>query len=157
MHSNKFNCFLENARLLRDRFGIIPLLYGSLGLEYRTGEDLGAEDIDILVPRVFITERWLEFKAALEMQGYLLVDEHEHTFVRDGVAYSYADLEDLESFAGIRAEDITVYESESIRFMLLSLEQYLRVYQKSSRDGYRINVRQKKDTEKIRFIESQLQ
>ena len=157
MHSNKFNCFLENARLLRDRFGIIPTLYGSLGLEYRTGADLVAEDIDILVPRMFITERWREFQAALEMRGYILVDEHEHAFVRDGVAYSYADLEDLESFAGIRAEDITVYESESVRFMLLSLEQYLRVYQKSSLDGYRINVRQKKDAEKIRFIESQLQ
>ena len=156
MSTNKLNLFLENARLLSDKFDIVPLLYGSLGLEYLTGDDLGADDIDILVPRVFITERWHEFKALIEEQGYVLADEHEHTFVRDGVAYSYADIEDLESFAGINTEDIEMHEADGVRFLLLSLEQYLAVYRQSSKDGYRVNVRQKKDADKIRLIESKL-
>ena len=156
MSTNKFNLFLENARLLSDKFGIVLLLYGSLGLEYLTGDVLGSDDIDVLVPREFITERWHEFKAVLEEHGYVLADEHEHTFVRDGVAYSYADIEDLESFAGINIEDIEMQEADGVRFLLLSLEQYLAVYQKSSKDGYRVNVRQKKDADKIRFIESKL-
>ncbi|MBR3805799.1 MAG: hypothetical protein IKJ13_03050 [Clostridia bacterium] len=156
MSTNKFNLFLENARLLSEKFGIVPLLYGSLGLEHLTGEALGADDIDILIPRVFITERWQEFKAVLEKQGFVLTDAHEHTFVRDGVAYSYADIEDLESFAGIRAEDIETREVNGVRFLLLSLEQYLAVYKQSSMDGYRVNVRQKKDAEKIKYIESKL-
>ena len=156
MSTTKFNLFLENARFLSDKFDIVPLLYGSLGLEYLTGDVLGADDIDILVPRVFITERWHEFKALLEAQGYVLADEHEHTFVRDGVSYSYADIEDLESFAGINTEDIEMYEADGVRFLLLSLEQYLAVYRQSSKDGYRVNVRQKKDADKIRFIESKL-
>ncbi len=156
MSTNKFNLFLEKARLLSDKFDIIPLLYGSLGLEHLTGDDLGAEDIDILVPRVFIAERWKEFRAILEAQGYILTDEHEHTFVRDGVAYSYADIEDLESFAGIDTEDIEMQEVDGVSFLLLSLEQYLDVYKQSSKDGYRVNVRQKKDADKIRFIESKL-
>ena len=95
MSTNKFNLFLENARFLSDKFSMVPLLYGSLGLEYLTGDILGVDDIDILVPRVFIKERWREFKLFLEEQGYFLADEHEHTFARDGVAYSYADIEDL--------------------------------------------------------------
>ena len=156
MSTNKFNLFLENARLLSDKLGIVPLLYGSLGLEYLTGDDLGADDIDILVPHVFITERWHEFKSLLDEQGYVLADEHEHTFVRDGVAFSYADIEDLESFAGINTEDIEMHEADDVRFLLLSLEQYLAVYKQSSKDGYRVNVRQKKDADKIRFIESKL-
>ncbi|MBQ8268453.1 MAG: hypothetical protein IJZ24_02090 [Clostridia bacterium] len=156
MSTNKFNLFLENARLLSDKFDIVPLLYGSLGLEYLTGNVLGVDDIDILVPHVFITDRWQEFKAVLEEHGYVIVDEHEHTFVHDSVAYSYADIEDLESFAGIHAEDIEMHEVDGVRFMLLTLEQYLAVYQKSSKDGYRVNVRQKKDADKIRFIESKL-
>ena len=156
MSTSKFNYFLENARLLSDKFGIVPLLYGSIGLEYLTGEDLGSDDIDIFVPRVFITERWHEFKELLEARGYALTDEHEHTFAHDGAAYSYADIEDLESFAGIHAEDIEMHEVDGVRFMLLTLEQYLAVYQKSSKDGYRVNVRQKKDADKIRFIESKL-
>ena len=156
MSTNKFNLFLANARILSDKFGIVPLLYGSLGLEYLTGDALGADDIDILVPRVFITERWHEFKSFLEVQGYVLADEHERTFVRDGVAYSYADIEDLEVFAGIRMKDIEMRKVDGVRFLLLSLEQYLAVYQKSSKDGYRVNVRQKKDADKIKFIESKL-
>ena len=156
MSTNKFNLFLENARLLSDKFDIVPLLYGSLGLEYLTDDALGVDDIDILVPRVFITERWHEFKAVLEIQGYVLADEHEHTFVHDGVAYSYADIEDFEVFADINSEDIEMHEADGVRFLLLSLEQYLSVYQKSSKDGYRVNVRQKKDADKIRFIESKL-
>ena len=156
MSTNKFNLFLENAWLLSDKFDIVPLLYGSLGLEYLTGDILDADDIDILVPRVFITNRWQEFKAVLEEHGYVLVYEHEHTFARDGVAYSYADIEDLESFVGIRMKDIEMREADGVRFMLLTLEQYLAVYQKSSKDGYRVNVRQKKDADKIRFIESKL-
>ena len=156
MSTNKFNLFLENARFLSDKFDIIPLLYGSLGLEYLTGDILGADDIDILVPRVFITDLWQEYKAVLEEYRYVLVDEHEHTFVRDGVAYSYADIEDIEPFAGIRMKDIEMRKADGVRFLLLSLEQYLAVYQKSSKDGYRVNVRQKKDADKIRFIESKL-
>ena len=156
MSTNKFNLFLENARFLSEKFSMVPLLYGSLGLEYLTGDDLGVDDIDMLVPRVFITDRWQEFKAVLEEHGYVLVDEHEHTFASDGVAYSYADIEDLESFAGINTEDIELHETDGVRFLLLSLEQYLAVYKQSSNDGYRVNVRQKKDADKIRFIESKL-
>ena len=156
MSTNKFNLFLENARLLSDKFNIVPLLYGSLGLEYLTGDILGADDIDILVPRVFITDLWQEFKAVLEEYRYVLVDEHEHTFVRDGVAYSYADIEDLESFAGICMKNIEMREADGVCFLLLSLEQYLAVYKQSSKDGYRVKVRQKKDAVKIRFIESTL-
>ena len=156
MSTSKFNLFLENARLLSDKLDIVPLLYGSLGLEHLTGEALGADDIDILVPRAFINERWQEFKAVLETQGYVLTDEHEHTFVRDSVAYSYADIEDLDPFAGIRMKDIEIHEIDGVRFLLLSLEQYLAVYRQSSKDGYRVNVRQKKDAVKIRFIESKL-
>lgn len=155
-NNGKMGLFLQNARLLSDTLGIVPLLYGSLGLEYLSGDDLAADDIDILIPKTFITDRWPEFKGILESYGYVLTDAHEHTFVREGVSYSYADVEDLETFAGIRCEEILRREADSVPFMILSPEQYLRVYKRSSRDGYRARVRGKKDAEKIRFIESRL-
>ena len=155
-NNRKMGLFLQNARLLSDTLGIVPLLYGSLGLEYLSGDDLAADDIDILIPKTFITDRWPEFKGILESYGYILTDAHEHTFVREGVSYSYADVEDLETFAGIRCEEILRREADSVPFMILSPEQYLRVYKRSSRDGYRARVRGKKDAEKIRFIESRL-
>ena len=148
--------FFENAKLLTEKFGIIPLMYGSLGLEYITGKSLDADDIDILIPETFFNEHWSEFKSFLMDRGYILIDEHEHTFQKDDVFYSYASVEELESFAGINISDIRLVTNDDVQFSLLSLEQYLTIYMASSKDGYRINVREKKDQEKIEFIENQL-
>lgn len=98
MNQNKKEAFFENARLLYKAFQITPLMYGSLGLEYLTGENLNADDLDILIPEIFITDRWNEFCTMLEENGYTLTDEHEHTFVKDGIEYSYASIENLEPF-----------------------------------------------------------
>ena len=152
----KKEMFFENANLLFDRFEIVPLMYGSLGLEYITNEDLNADDIDILIPEVFIHEGWNEFKSFLTSEGYALLDEREHTFEKNGISYSYASIEELQAFAGITLSDIERRCNNGIPFRVLSLEQYLKVYRTSSKDGYRINVREKKDNDKIAFIEKQL-
>ena len=153
----KFNCFLENAEMLNDKFNIVPLLYGSLGLEVLTKSSLNADDIDILIPQVFVTgDKWTEFKLFLESHGYTLIDEHEHTFRKEGVVYSYASIDGLKDFAGIDICDIEIRNISGTKFMLLSLEQYLKVYQKSSQDGYRMNVKEKQDNKKIEFIRNHL-
>lgn len=144
--------FLENAGLLSERFGITPLLYGSLGLEYLTGVNLNADDIDILVPQVFLGAQWDAFRGFLEERGYRLIDLHEHTFEKDGIHFSYARMEELEAFAGIPMEEIGTAVLGNVRFRLLSLGQYLQVYTVSSRDGYRVNTKNKKDSEKIALI-----
>lgn len=156
MHISKIDAFFENARLLHQEMQIIPLLYGSLGLEYLTKENLGADDIDILIPEIYLAEQWSVFRAMLERNGYRLIDVHEHTFEKDGIHFSYACLEELEPFAGISESDIAIFEANHIQFRLLTLEQYLKVYTASSKDGYRMNVKEKKDQEKIDLIYSQL-
>ena len=149
----KFDCFIENAKLLNSESNIVPLLYGSLGLEVLTNTSLNSDDIDILIPEEYVTgEKWADFKTLLENNGYVLVDEHEHTFRKDGVDYSYAVAEGLKDFAGIDLHDIEIRNVSNTKFMLLSLEQYLKVYQKSSQDGYRMNVKEKQDNKKIEFI-----
>jgi len=152
----KKSAFFDNAKMLAGKLEIIPLMYGSLGLEYITGENLNADDIDILLPDVFLNERWNEFKSVLTDEGYVLFDEDEHTFHKNGIYYSYAPIEDLESFAGIALSEIEKQSDEGIQFKVLSLEQYLKVYNASMKDGYRINVRKKKDGDKIAFIEKRL-
>ena len=148
--------FFENAKLLNEEFGIIPLMYGSLGLEYITDESLNSDDVDILIPKIFLNVRWSEFTDFLLNKGYVLVDEHEHTFQKRGILYSYAPIEELENFAEIRLSEINQYRKDEVQFKLLSLEQYLKVYEASAKDGYRVNIRKKKDNEKIAFIKKQL-
>lgn len=153
-HPKKFKAFLENSRRINKRFDITPLLYGSLGLEYVTGADLSCDDVDVLIPEYYLMDGWKDFRRFLETLGYTLIDEHEHTFERDGVSLSYAKIEELESFAGISLSDIKTVKRGESRFMILSPRQYLAVYKASSRDGYRLNVKEKKDLEKIELIRS---
>lgn len=150
----KKTLFFENAKMLTHSLGIVPVMYGSLGLEYITEENLFADDIDILIPEIFLNEKWQCFKKFLENNGYTLVDEHEHTFEKNGISVSYASAEELETFAGISLFDIAVHIKDGVKFKVLSPEQYLKVYNASSKDGYRINVRKKKDNEKIDFIKN---
>lgn len=150
----KKKAFLENAKLLSREFGIVPLMYGSLGLEYLTGENLNADDIDILIPEVFLHGRWSEFRELLAKWGYVLTDEREHAFEKDGIAYSYASIEELQVFAGVPVCAIGQVSCDQVDFRLLSLEQYRKVYTASAKDGYRVDVRQKKDGDKLAIIES---
>lgn len=152
----KKSLFFENAKLLFEKYGVLLLMYGSLGLEYITDENLNADDIDILIPEVFVTKRWDEFKNTMEEVGYVLVDEHEHTFQKNDISLSYASIEELEPFAKINLSEITEHCENGVSFKLLSLEQYLQVYHASAKDGYRVNVREKKDYDKITFIEKHL-
>jgi len=159
MENIKFNKFLDNARILNKQFQIIPLLYGSVGLEVLTDSNLCSSDIDILIPSYYVNdEGWKDFKKYLEESGYVLVDEHEHTFLKDDIYYSYAKIEGLEDFANISLDDIDIYQQSDIQYKLLSLEQYLRIYESSLNDEYRMNVFKKgdKDKEKIIFIKSRL-
>ena len=148
----KQRSFFDIAALLYDRLGITPLLYGSVGLEYLTGEALSADDIDILIPEIYLHQKWPSLLALMEENGYSLIDAHEHTFEKNSLQLSYASLEDLLPFAGIAPSDIAIHEKEGRPFRLLNLAQYRRVYEASSQDGYRIHTRGKKDGEKLAFI-----
>ena len=156
MNTQKHTAFFENAQLLNENFGIIPLMYGSVGLEYLTKQDLNSDDVDIVFGKQFVTSRFGELKAFLEQNGYTLIDEREHTFLKDGLCYSYAQIEELEAFAQIAMSEIKTERVGEVSFKLLSLEQYLKVYTASEKDGYRINTRGKKDAEKIAFIKNLL-
>ena len=159
MENAKFKNFLENAKILNEKLQIVPLLYGSLGLEQITEADLHSDDIDVLIPQEFVTgANWSTLINLLEANGYLLIDEHEHTFTKNDIEYSYASIENLKPFANIDPKDIGIYEKNGVRYKSLSLDQYLTVYQKSLEDDYRVNVFKKKsqDEEKISFIKSKM-
>lgn len=147
---------MENAKEINVMFEIIPLLYGSLGLQQYLDVDLKPKDIDILIPEIFLKEKWEVFKQYLESKGYILIDLHEHTFEKSGIEYSYAGVENLKEFVNISMEEIKSVNNGSINYRILSLQQYLLVYQKSRQDGYRINKKEKKDNEKIELIKQYL-
>ena len=152
MNSDLVQEFYNLARELNKKLNIIPLMYGSLGLEHVTSIELSPSDIDILIPNVFITEKWNELKEVLEQNGYSLEDIHEHEFRKDKTRVAFSNIEELETFAGIKEQDIMQKETNQIMYRVLNLAQYEIVYKKSLQDGYRINTRNKKDHEKLELI-----
>ena len=50
MNNFKKTAFLQIAESLNKKLDIVPLLYGSLGLEQRLGVNLDADDVDVLIP-----------------------------------------------------------------------------------------------------------
>ena len=153
----KFNAFYENAGLLNEHLNITPLMYGSLAVaDIVHRNNITVDDIDVLIPEAYLTgEGWQRFCHVLATHGYVLTDEHEHTFVKDGVSYAYASIEDLLPFAGIDPSTFSSlheYSCDGYTYCRLLPDEMLRVYEKSSQDGYRVGTRPKKDAEKIQLL-----
>ena len=148
--------FLYIVELLNKKLHIVPLLFGSLGLEQRLHTNLNADDIDVLIPEVFLNEKWNSVVTIMKDNGYVLYDLHEHAFEKSGLSFAFASIESLTPFAGINLTRIPVIEEAGIRYYLLSLQDYLKVYMASSKDGYRKNTKNKKDEQKIELINKAL-
>lgn len=152
----KFDEFIKVAAYLNDDLEIIPLLYGSLGLQMVSGFDFHPDDIDILIPLEFLKEKWDMFRKSIEKAGYVLVDLHEHEFIKDDTKIAFSFIEDLGNFAMIDYEDLEIIDDKGIRYKRLSLEDYLKVYLKSSTDSYRRNKNNDKDLVKIQVLKQLL-
>lgn len=152
----KKKIFLHIAGELNIKLNIIPLLFGSLGLEHRLHADLNADDIDVLIPEAFLNDKWDSIVSVMNDNGYVLYDLHEHAFERAGMSVAFASIESLTPFAGVDILKIPVIEESGVRYYLLSLEDYLKVYIASSKDGYRKNKKNKNDEEKIGLIKEVL-
>ncbi len=135
---------------------IMPLLYGSLGLEQRLHTNLNADDIDVLIPESFLNEKWQSIVDLMSKNGYSLYDIDEHAFEKNGLSIAFASIESLVPFAGVEVEKIPVIEENGINYKLLDLHDYLKVYTASLKDGYRKNVKNKNDKEKIDLINKAL-
>lgn len=155
---------LEIAKSLNE-LGIIPLLMGSVGLEQRTGRSWAARDLDIHVPsdprgwevpdeeRIYRAD---ELIAMMGQLGYILVDRHEHEFQKEGCSVEFGGLHSLPAFAGVPLEDLEELRDGDVRYYLPTLEQYLKIYQASSKDSYRNDKNNQKDFAKIAYLKEML-
>ncbi|OXS59619.1 hypothetical protein B0G93_110104 [Bacillus sp. V-88] len=158
--NQKFNEFIEIARKLNG-IGITPLLMGSVGLEVVTGRSWDAQDLDIHVPgdkrgwevpAETSIHNWNEILEIMKSMNYVLIDLHEHEFSKDGLSVEFGIIDTLPEFAGVRIEDLETHREDEVTYYLLNPEQYLRVYEASSKDSYRADQNNHKDLEKIEYL-----
>ncbi|TWT02528.1 hypothetical protein [Planomicrobium sp. CPCC 101079] len=144
--------FLTICKLLNCQLGIVPVLYGSLGLTKAAKIDFSPQDIDVLVPVVFLQEKWEILKAFMEQQDYSLIDLTEHEFQKADVKLGFSFTEDLKDFAGVDDKKLEAVVEEGAYYYQLSPGAYLKVYRHSSRDGYRRTKNNDKDLEKLEVL-----
>ena len=155
----KIICFNLNKE------GNTPTLMGSLGLEYVSKEKWNPSDIDIHVPgdprgweapdelRIY---DWDKIMTVMEKLEYELIDLYEHEFKKDGISVEFGTIDSLYDFAGILESDIEIIEKDGIKFRVPSLEQYLSIYESSSKDSYRNDNNNSKDFLKIDWIKKNI-
>lgn len=137
--------FLNVSKVLNEKLRIMPVLYGSLGLEKVTGLEFSPQDIDILVPLRFIKEEWQTLQNVMEELNYTMVDLHEHKFLKAEFEIGFAFEEDLWEFASVDYTKLKEVNEACVSYRLLSIEDYLRVYKRASKDGYRRSKNNNKD------------
>ena len=86
--------------------------------------------------------------------GYTLIDLHEHAFSNKGLCVEFGIIDTLPSFAGVELKELEIYQDRGVKFYLLNLHQYLRVYEASSKDSYRADQNNHKDSGKIDFLKN---
>ncbi len=92
----------------------------------------------------------------MESIGYHLEDLHEHEFLYGRYKIAFSFIEDLREYAKIFEEDIKTIIDKEVKYKVLGLDQYLRVYERSIKDNYRKEKNNNKDIEKIRIIKAEI-
>lgn len=144
--------FIGLCKSFNEEFRIIPVLYGSLGLGKATKIDFSPQDIDILVPFVYLNEQWIALKNLMERFGYSVIDYEEHEFSDGYSQVGVSFIEDLETFAELDYRSLEKVLEGGAEYYVLSLDDYLNVYTKSSADGYRRTKNHGKDLKKIDIV-----
>lgn len=162
MDNHKYDEFIEIAKKLND-IEIIPLLMGSVGLEAITEKSWDAQDLDIHVPGdkrgwevppELSIHNWIDIVNIMNSMEYSLIDLHEHEFYKGGLSVEFGIIDTLPNFAGVHLEDLEIHQKRNVKYYLLNPEQYLCVYESSSKDSYRADKKNHKDIRKIDFLKS---
>ena len=150
---NKYREFLRVCISMNKKLNIVPVLFGSLGLEVLTQHDFYADDIDVLVPGVFHDQSWDKLKRIIESLGFEFVDLHEHEFKKENIKLAFGIEESLLEFADVDFNTLEIIKDENAKYKLLNAEEYLRVYKASYEDSYIRDKNNGKDMEKIIYLE----
>lgn len=86
-----------------------------------------------------------------------MLDSHEHEFRKSNTKVGIAYIEDLKSFADVDYNNLEIFEDGEVKYHLLTIDDYLKVYNKSLLDGYRRTKKNNKDQIKINILNKLIQ
>lgn len=126
---NKLSAFLEIAKTL-NKYGITPILYGSLGLYRIVGQLDEINDIDIIIPNKNLIDRFSELMKIMEEIEYRQDAHYPHEFTKGNGQIGFEPDSDLNEL-GIDSEKLKITEIDDSKFKELSPADYLKVYKRN--------------------------
>lgn len=87
---------------------------------------------------------------------YTLIDLHDHEFSKKGLSVEFGIIDTLPDFAGVKIEDLELHQKGEVMYYLLNPEQYLSVYESSSKDSYLADKNNDKDLKKLIAFKKQI-
>lgn len=122
----KFKTFLEVAAML-NKHGIIPILYGSIGL-YRVVElQDEVDDIDITIPNEILVNRFDDLEKIMKEMNFSRDPDYKHEFLRGDDCVGF-ELENELIEWGIDTHNLKITKINDAQFKELSASDYLNVY-----------------------------
>jgi hypothetical protein len=115
------------------------------------------QDIDVLIPLSFLEEKWQLLQYAMEQLGYTNLNLQEHEFIKNDIKIGFSFTEDLIAFADVDYKNLKVFDDNGSRYYLLTISDYLKVYNGSLQDGYRRTKNNNKDLNKIKILNEIIQ
>lgn len=156
--NNLLNKYIEISTFLKDE-GINPILYGSLGVSLYLGEFKEIGDIDILIEDEWIKGgKWPELIKLMNKHGFKLINEHEHEFINDqnvDVSFSLHGIL-IKDKIGDPIKDSVIIQKDNIDIKTLSIQYFIKAYEYSAKDGYRLAKRGKNDLQVVELLKAKL-
>ncbi|MFF2500996.1 phosphoribosylanthranilate isomerase [Peribacillus sp. NPDC058075] len=106
------------------------------------------------MPPELSIHNWINIVKIMNSMEYSLIDLHEHEFYKEGLSVEFGIIDTLPNFAGVQLENLEIQQKRNVKYYLLNPEQYLCVYEPSSKDSYRADKKNHKDIRKIDFLKS---
>lgn len=125
----KFQSFLDIAKVL-NKHGIIPTLYGSVGLYRIIGQLDEVGDIDIVVPDAYLKDRFNYLADIMKQLGYEKDPLYPHEFTKDAEHIGFESDIELAMYSGLNPASFKNTNVDGIEFKELNAEDYLVFYQK---------------------------
>ena len=125
----KFSAFIEIAKAL-NKYSIVPILYGSLGLYRIVGQLDKVNDIDITIPNKNLVDKFDELMKIMAEIGYRQDARYPHEFTKGEGQIGFEPESDLVEL-GINIEALKTTVIDGIKFKELASQDYLKVYQRN--------------------------
>jgi hypothetical protein len=144
----------EVVTLIEGRFGVHPVVYGSLGVELALDKDYDAQDVDLLLNDEIVSGDQLPL--LLRKAGYKRVAKPYLAFKKNGVEVEIAKQSYWKKEAGFQDENPLQVNRDATSYAVLDVKNLWRLYKYLTKYSLRSDTKRNRDQVKLLDLEKKI-